>query len=293
MGKAILALPDWLQADPDFATIAYSGGSWVLPASNVGDPFLATIARSTDLDPASTQMDIDLGRRRSVKVVAIPDHTISRAGKIRLRAATDAAFTDVLDDTGWVDVWPIVDPWDTREWLSDTFWDGKITDEEAATYKIGWVHVTAQTIYPQFLRLEIDDQTNPAGVIDLARLIAAPGWQVGAGPGEGVSWPVDFGIEDNSPKQVSLGNVQYSEKRPIRRRVRFTADFLREDETFAKAFEALRRMGETDSLYFVFDPDDAIHGHRRSFLATLARLGDVRMTRGRYGQVRIELLETL
>lgn len=86
MTNTLFGFPVW--NDPTVSvTPTYSGGSWVagLPLTNLSDRRLAYVARSTDAARASTQLQGNLQTSRSIGLVAIPKHTISASGKVRVR----------------------------------------------------------------------------------------------------------------------------------------------------------------------------------------------------------------
>lgn len=89
-------------------TPTFSGGSWAagLPLTNLADRRLAKVARSTDAALTSTTFDTDLLTARYVSLVALPKHTISTAGSVRVRGWSAVPIIDWLTvgDGSWTNV---------------------------------------------------------------------------------------------------------------------------------------------------------------------------------------------
>ena len=73
---------------------AVSGGNWLatLPLSNIKTPVLQRLARSTNVQLASTKFQIDLGSAKGVGVLALVVHNLSVDAKVRISAADNASF---------------------------------------------------------------------------------------------------------------------------------------------------------------------------------------------------------
>jgi hypothetical protein len=90
-------------ADVGLYTPSLYGGSWsgALPLTNLQDRRLALVARSTDVALASAQFGIDLGVERLVRMIAIPKHSISPTGQVRVRASLSADTTWAAQTSGF------------------------------------------------------------------------------------------------------------------------------------------------------------------------------------------------
>ena len=73
---------------------AVSGGNWLatLPLSNIKSPVLQRLARSANVQLASTRFDIDLSSAKGVGVLALVMHNLSVDAKVRISAADNASF---------------------------------------------------------------------------------------------------------------------------------------------------------------------------------------------------------
>lgn len=267
MASVMLGFPAW--SDGTATTSAtLTGGSWLagLPLANLQNPLLGYVARSTNVTLASTKFNADLAAARIVRMVAIPKHTLSLDAKIRIIGSSAASGAGtVAHDSGWLDVWARINPMGSIPWGTAGLWSGQLDTEQAAGYNVGFVHVIPAGAIARHWYIQIDDTTNAAGYIDLARLIIADGYS----PSLNVAWGARLGWETNTTRETSVGDVDYYDARANRRRATLAFNELPNDEALAGPFEIVRQLGRHKQLFFVFDPDDVEHMHRRSFLATI------------------------
>lgn len=266
MANCILAFPNYV--DATYYSVAFSGGSWepTLPLTNLRDRLLVNVTRSTDATTNNTKFDIDLGISRDIRVIAIPTHNLTRSATIRFRGASDSGFSNVVVDTGALDAWPVIYPWGTLPFGHPSFWDGKITEEDKQGYNIPFVHIFDTPVNARYWRCEIADSSNPAGYVELSRLFLCSGWQ----PTLNMSYGAKLRQEPLTEVSISLGKAEFYRNATTRRRVDFSVENLTVDEALTWPLEIQRKLGIDGQLFFVFDPDDTVHLHRRSFLATVA-----------------------
>ncbi len=291
MANCVLAFPNRVDDTSEVAT-AFSGGNWQssLPLGNLKDDLLSNVARSLNDNLSSTNFDLDLGARRDIRVLGIPRHTISRSGKIRVQTSnTFGDFSTPTHDTGWSDVWPVVYPFGSLPFGHPSFWDGKLSQEEAEDYNIGWSLVLPAAINAQYWRFEIDDTANPKGFVDISRLFLAPGWQ----PTINMSYRNNLGWADDTRSERSLGGVEYFDRRDGRRISRFSIEYIPEDEAMSWPFEMQRLLGTDGQLYFIYNPDDTIHQVRRRFLARMERLSPISQPVFAHSSTSFQLTEVL
>jgi len=248
MSNCIFAYPDRILG----ATL--SSGSWnaSYPLNNLKDPLFAKKARSSNAQLTSTKFDVDFGVERQVRVISIIGHNSSAVAKIRVRLYAGAGHTNLQYDTGWVDVYSAFWPHGLLEWEDPAFWGGELTPEDIASYHPDcWLVITPSAA--RYMLVEIDDTTNSAGYVELARCFAAPGWQSGVNISHGA------GIAYNTDTQVqrTLGGVDYFDIRTGRRAITGSFDALTIEEGMSK-FESQRRLGIHGEMYFIFEPDDTI-----------------------------------
>jgi hypothetical protein len=273
MSNCILAFPNYIDSGPPFATVQWSGGSWqaALPLSNLAHPLLSKVARSADMAPASTCFTVDLGLARGVRVFAIPKTNGSRNATWRVRGFADAGLALTVCDSGVRPLYDAVYPPGTYSWGDPRVWDPRLTEEDAAGLPIPMIHVWPQLQFARYWRVDIADPTNPAGYLDVSRLVLAPGWQ----PSVNLSYGAQAGVVSNSVRQESLGGARFYDRRNTRRAIQFSLDFLGEDEAQTQSFDLQRRLDVWGQVMWIFDPDDKSHLFRRVFLGTLRQLDPV------------------
>ncbi|MBN9529673.1 MAG: hypothetical protein J0H82_25935 [Alphaproteobacteria bacterium] len=274
MANVLLAGPNYV--DATFFTVSFSGGAWQagLPLTNLRDPQLAVVARSTNATLAATQFDVDLGTQRLVKALAIPFSNCSRSATYRIRSSTAAGSfvaPDLVTDSGWLDVYPIIYPWGTTLYGSASWWDGRMSPEEAAVSRMPIIQVFASPPIARYWRIEIADTSNPDGYIEIPRLVLAAGWQGSLNMAVGSG----LGAETLTGSVRSLSGASFFDRREAARTAKIVFNFLPEDEAMASAFDLIRTIGIDQQLFFAWNPDDTVHRHRRSFLATLSQLASV------------------
>lgn len=287
MSNVLFAWPNYADVSGPY-TPTFSGGSWsgTLTLANLQDRRLAKVARSTSASLVNAQFVCDLKTSRQVRVFAIPKHNISTAGKIRIRG--EDPLTTVLYDTGWLDVWPTVYPTGSLP-STDTRLLGKYTAEEALSVNVGFVHVLPALTAMRYIRVEIDDTTNAAGYIDLARLVVAGAYQ----PTVNMQYGAKLGYETETTRTVTDGGAAVFNDKPRRRTFECVLGDQPEDEALAQAFEMMRTLGTATQLFFVYNPADTAHAPRRSFLATLRALSPLDRVTYNRDAVPVALVEEL
>lgn len=285
----VLGYPN--EVDATFFEVEFSGGSWLdsLPLQNLRSPLLAHVARSTDLELASTQFDVDLGVPRRIQLFCIPLCNLSRAALIRIRGSETDSFGEPVYDSGWVPVWTVVYPWGSIDWGHPSFWDGKMEGEAAQDYGVAFIHIPESPPRARHWRWEIDDRDNDAGHVELNRLFMSPGWQ----PSVNMSYGAGLGIETNTVVQESDGGVRFYDRKRSRRVLRFAINYLQQDEALAQAFEMQRRLGKDRQLFVVADPTATTHLHRLSFLGTMTELSPLEFTIYDHLSVAFQIEEVL
>lgn len=261
MANAILAYGNQI----DNATL--TGGSWLstLPLTNLQDRRLGKVTRSTDALEASTTFDIDLGSTRLLRVFALCGHNFSTSATRRFQFSAVSDFSSVVLDTGWVDVWPEVYPFGTVGWGSPNFWSGRYSEEEIAGYNASAVHIFDQSTNARYVRVEISDEDNLSGYVQLARVFAGDGWQ----PTRNMVYGASIGWIDRTGVQEARSGAEYFDIQRMPRIARFDLPAMDEGEAMADAFDLQRAMGTAGEMFFIWDPDDTTHALRRQFLCRL------------------------
>ncbi|MFO0271357.1 MAG: hypothetical protein ACK53W_12585 [Gemmatimonadota bacterium] len=292
MANCILAYPNFCDADPSYATVAVSGGQWEpdLPLTNILTKRLARRARSVNAALTSTKFWVDLGTPRDVRVVAIPFLTASRDARLRVRGFTtkNEAATPA-GDSGWSDLYPVVYPFGSLYFGHPAFWDGRMTAEDAAVFRMPYYAVFDAPVIARYWLIEIDDTGSSLGYVEVPRIFIAPGWQ----PSLNLIYGATQVYEPRTTVVESWGGAEYFDVQEGRRVARFGFDYLPEDEALTWAGDMQRRLGVDGQLFFIFDPDDTVHRHRRSFLARMRTLSPLEYVLFRRNTATFELAEVI
>lgn len=269
MANVMLGFPNRIDA------AVLSGGAWTagLPLANLQNRIIGKVARTTDGALASTQLDIDLGSAKSIRTFAAVGHNLSLAAKYRLRGSMVSNFATTVYDSGaeFLDVWPVVYPYESLEWEDENWWSGKYTDEQITGYTAALIVILPRNTLARYWRLEIDDTTNPAGHIQIGRIFIGPAWQ----PAFNMSYGAGLGWETKTEVQEALGGSEYFQRRTPFRVTRFALDWMSQDEGFANAFEIQRQAGIDREILWIHDPSDTVHALRRRFLGRLRALNQI------------------
>lgn len=203
----------------------------------------------------------------------------------------DASSAYVLEyESGWLDVYPVIYPVGVLDVDDPGYFDGKLTQEQwDAGYRIDPVHVLSSITNARYWRIEIDDEANVAGYIDVGRLVLAHGYQPTINFQEGAQ----LGVSSDSTRQTTDGGATYHRERPVRRRMDGTIPKISEDEAMVRLFEMDRLLNTTTQFYFVFSSSDTFHMHRRSFIATLEELTLLQIPTASWWDKPVRILEEL
>lgn len=264
MGKLFLACPN----RGDGATL--TGGSWQTGLAPLQTRPLADVARSTNLLLTSTRFDIDHGQLRAVNFVGLVRHNFATAAKVRITAGNVAGGAD-LYDSGWLDAWPSVRPRETMTWYAPMWWDGRLPEEDRQGLSADYAHVLALPVLARYWRVEIDDQANAAGYVEIGRLFIADGWA----PAINIDHGSSLGWEDKTQIDEADSGAEFFAKRPRRRVLRCRMSHMQTDEAMGRAFDLQRLLGTSGELYAIYDTDDTMHRMRRSFLGRLRQLSAI------------------
>lgn len=258
----------------DSATL--SGGSFTagLPLANLQTRKLKEVARTTNAAKANTYVQIALPKPRASRILSLVNHNFSTAARYRVRGSNAGPIGDAdvcPYDSNWLDVWPIVYPYGTKEWEDPNWWGGRYSTEELSGYSATLVHLFSKAMLYQYWRIDIDDTANPIGYLQWGRMFIGPAWQ----PAINMSWGASIAWETDTDVQKSLGGAESYDVRSPYRVQRYKLDAMTRDEAMSNAFEIQRRAGIDKEVLWVSDPDDTVHALRTRFLARIRSLSPI------------------
>lgn len=255
------------QPKSDTATLSW--GSWraALPLNNMLTERLARVARSTDATVESSRFRVTLNSASSFQALALVGTNVTTAVRWRIRSYEDDEFEIVDFDSGWLE--PFVGLAEDLEWGDPNWWLRRIPfdDEER---RINLIHVFATTpAARQHWSFEIDDTTNPTGVIDIGRLFMPLAWEPSINYGYGDN---ALTFEDNTLRSRTLGGSEDVWRRLNPRIFRFGIDYLPETEAYQKVYPLMRVAGFNGEVFVVPDKDDDQFMQQRSFLGRISQM---------------------
>lgn len=252
-------------------TGTFTGGTWSaeLPRDNLIDRRIVSYpARcETPTDLATSQFDVELLRRRNLKFLGLFSTNLSVTSKVRLTFADDAAFTNVIAQVGWEEVYKRFHPSLNLEWEDPNFWTGTAIEKDLDLYGRHKVLLFETPIPAKHVRVEIDDALNPDGYVDIGYVYI------------GTTISTQFNYDRGRRLQAQSrtrrdrtpsGHDVFNRRRPQRvQRVTFSA--LDEGELTA-FLDAGMRNDIVDPVVFIPDPTDELSVLRGAFLGTFQDL---------------------
>lgn len=267
----------------DFSSDYYASSSGVdsnpLPVSNMKDRQLSKVWRTQGVDKTWTWFQVNFGTQRLIDIVSLLSHTISYVGKVRIRLWSDLEMTDMVYDSGYVGSWPVltsfgVKPWGVWQW-GEPIGVVEIPEDQ----KINFIHILPEGKYAFMMRVDIDDESNSAGYIDIGRCYAGPSFV----PSKNISYGFEIRWVDNSESQRSLSGQKYSQTKSKYREAKFSFDFLTKEEVYLNLFEYIdRRKGVVGDVLFIPSPDNPEYFIYEVIYGTMSELGGVVQSSSNY-----------
>lgn len=121
-----------------------------------------------------------------------------------------------------------------------------------------------------YLTVEIDDEKNAAGYVQVGRAFAANGFQ----PATNYSYGLQSGREDLSTVTTSISGVRYATARRRPRTEKFSLGWATQAEA-DQIHEMQDEIGTVDEVFYIPDPADAAYSQRYGGLGTMATLGAI------------------
>jgi hypothetical protein len=158
-------------------------------------------------------------------------------------------------DTGWRDAYP-------AGW----------TAEDIAGLNVPLLHAFPETVTARYWSVQVSDPTNPAGYVDLGRLIVAGGFQ----PSINMAYGAGLGFDNETVRETTDGGAALYDAKPTRRSLTGVLDLMPETDAYDEWFRLVMRHGKSGQLVVVYDPDDTgARARQRAFLAVLKELSPI------------------
>ncbi|KQQ85075.1 hypothetical protein [Aureimonas sp. Leaf324] len=245
-----------------------SGGSWVLPLTNLQERELSEVARSASTRPTDTQFDVDFSAFGEIRAVVLVNHNLSVTARLRVTAWYEDGSYFSPSYRAEFDAYPTLAYTEDLPSEAENWWDGKPLTADIEGFTQNAIHVLPEPSFAPHWRIEIIDDGNPAGHIDIGRLWMATGWQPSRNPAYGAG----LRYEDETMIEKALSGAEFFDEREPFRVFNIAFPFLPDQEALQRGLELERRAGTKGELFYIHRPDDAQNLTRLSFLARLRAL---------------------
>lgn len=264
---SLLALYDNL-AD----TGAINGPASLMPLSNMQDTRLERVWRSASDDPENTRFDITLPDIVTMRAIVLARTNATTAVKLRFVSYLDQSREVINYDSGIIEAGTRA-PFGSIPWGSPNWWTGYQPPDDPDRPP-DLIHILPGAgLARKYWSVEIIDQGNPEGFVEVSRLIMARGFAPSINYSYGSN---GFSFEDNSPRQKTLNGAELIRRRVNPRVMQFAIDYLPEDEAFSTFYDFWRRSGFDREVYVIPDTDlVGIQLQRRSFLGTITQASSI------------------
>ena len=275
--------------ESDEATL--SGGSWSaeLPASNMQNEKLYRLARTLTADMADTKISITLAAPTLPLAVGLIRTNISAAGSWRIRAFSDPERTLAIYDSGWT-IAATRAPFGTIPYGTAGLYDGILPDAVDLERGRMLLKVLEGAAISRYWLIEIDDEDNPAGYVDIGRLVLSSGFQ----PSVNYAYGGALNFIDNSVSANTLSGGEIRWHRLAPRSMRFALEYLPHQELFGPNYDFMRGAGFDYQVFVISDPeltDNTLE--RRSYLGTLKAMDGMTQSIIKHGNSGFEIKEVI
>jgi hypothetical protein len=258
----------------DYAAYAtFSGGNWIdsgsIKIENLRTPYLAEIARSASDDPADTQFIATLLRTQIIGGVALGPVTIRPSALWRVTAYDDDAFETEVYASGLMEAPGTSVESASLDWEDDGFWEG-VTKEFDDLFKgIYLIHLPPVSIPAKHWKIEILDQGNPDGYLNIGKLYLGKRWSPAHNFDYG-SNALEF--EDLTDEEEARNGTKFYHDRNIRRLFSFAFSYLPDVETIRDIYRLATRARRSKQIVVIPFPDQPDTYQREAFIGTLRKL---------------------
>ncbi|SDJ24210.1 hypothetical protein SAMN04487867_12969 [Vreelandella titanicae] len=267
--KIALCWPNYID------TAVVSGGAWVptLPLEHVKDARFSVVAKTASLDPIDTQFSITLPKRQRLHALAIPAHNMSSTATLRARVYRDAGQTDLILDTGWQDVWPVLYGLDDVVWGNDNFWNRRLAEDDRQNYTPLAIVFFEERLLGSSMHVELRDTANTDGAIVMGRVMVTDVWQPRKNLDHGVQHGYDTGTQITWAGDPS--RTGYARRVTPKRTVTFDLNNLNEDEAFLRIHRLQRTQDIVGEILYLWSPVPSPINFARAMIAQQTELNGI------------------
>lgn len=229
-----------------------SGGDWALALSLLQDNQPSRTVQSTDAQNASTIIKIHFAQALAISGFALGKTNLSPDAQLRISGASSEGNLGSSGYTGsWISAWPT---------------SGRPTDADLDWFDV-FKMIDPGSSYAWW-QLEIDDDTNAEGMVELGRLYA----DVATTFDVNFAYPSEPSHADNSIRNKTEGGFLNTEYRDSPRIWDLKFDFLSNAEAKGAVYELRRRIGTARDVFVCLNPEETTYLHREMMMATFDQM---------------------
>ena len=226
------------------ATLYASSAAATLPPANAANDDRTEVWRSTGC--TSEYLDVDLGETCPINCAVLLNHTMTAKGTIGVQAGASQGDNSIKDDT--YDAWEPLFGYGEGG-FGEHGYGGYLTDDEIATYfSAGAIRIIYfDQVWARWLHFPLADPDNPAGVLEVGRIIPATYLESGRGVAPGMGQKA----EDPSPVRHTIGGQPKKTAKTKYRSPSYSFNTVQDSEVWGLWFAALQELGT--GVSFVLD----------------------------------------
>jgi hypothetical protein len=293
-----MANSKWIIGFPRYTeSITYSGGSWEsnYPLNNIKVLPFAKVARSTNDANASTILYGVLPSSKPLELFMICNDNISINANIKITLydgdITSSPAPAEITNTGWLkrydSVYDEFSPF--ASWDSGNFHDRTFSADDLAGSPRNKVIYIQGGNYARSFTLEIDDEDNADGFVQIGLLEVASAVTLDNAPQLGAN----YGFNSRTTITQSEGGAKYFERRNKARVFSGVLPYYNRSTALNVFYELFRRNDIDTPFIWYPDIDDVLNQNRNAFLARNAGLDLFSRVLTPYDAIPINIEEVL
>jgi len=293
-----MANSKWLIGFPRYTeSITYSGGSWLsnYPLANIRVLPFARVARSTNDSNASTILYGVLPTSKPLELFMICNDNISINARIKITLydgdITSSPAPNEIANSGWLRRYDSVYDWQSpfASWDSGNFHDRTYSADDLAGSPRNKIIYIAGGNYARSFKLEIDDEDNLDGFVQIGLLEVASAIILDNAPQLGAN----YGFISRTSITEAEGGAKYFERKSKPRVFSGILPYYDRSSALNTFYELFRRNDIDTPFIWYPDIDDVLNENRNAFLARNAGLDLFSRVLTPYDAIPINIEEVL
>jgi hypothetical protein len=257
----------------DLVTFDGAAGSYqsTLPLSNLLNPVVQKVARTTDHANSSTKFEFLFSELTLVQMFLLANTNASLTSTFRLRLYGEDSPASELYDSGVVTPYPAGSkPQGTIPFGAPNWWTAKPTYTDLAKYQRNLYHIVPGAVHARYGLFELFDTANPDGYFQAGRLFLGDIFQ----PQQNMEHGAAVQMKSLSTMvRAESGTRYFSRRHPD---ISFPIAMPRLVESEARRVVDLHATVDTSGeVFFLWDPEDKAYWMGRSVFGQLAQLDPI------------------